>query len=328
MKKLCASLLALSVAVLPMKALAWGEVGHRVVAAVAWSYLTPQARSRVKALLDQDSDGLTAPDWLNRANWADKYRDADRETKGPAYTGTSNWHFVDIPAIKVTGQDAALAAEPGACPHPDLAAGVPAGVAGQAPADSCVIDKIRQFEAELKDPATPVQEQILALKFIEHFIGDIHQPFHAIDDQDHGGNCVSIAAGPKNSESLHSYWDSGVVFELMGIPQPVITDYNAPSTVSNAQVEAYAGKLEAAITAQDKAAWEKDDPALWAAESAVDAHDVGYDLHVAKLPTCAIDNRAAPIAPPPGYDAKARAVARTQLEKAGVRLAMVLNKVF
>jgi len=114
----------------------------------------------------------------------------------------------------------------------------------------------------------------------------------------------------------------------MGIPQPVITDYNAPSTVSNAQVEAYAGRLAAAISAKDKTAWEKDDPALWAAESAVDAHDIGYDLHVAKLPTCAIDNRASPIAPPVGYDARAKAVAQTQLEKAGVRLAMVLNKVF
>ena len=328
MKKLCASLLALSVAVLPMKALAWGEVGHRVVAAVAWSYLTPAAKAHIKALLDQDTDTLTPADWLDRANWADKYRDSDRDAKGPAYTGTGNWHFVDIPAVKVTDQAAARAAEPMACPHPDLPAGVAAGQAGAAPGDACVIDKIRQFEAELKDPATPVKEQILALKFIEHFVGDIHQPFHAIDDQDKGGNCVTIAYGPKGSENLHSYWDTGVVYELMGIPQPVVYDYNAPSTVSNAQVEAFAGKLGADITAQQKAAWEQDDPALWAAESAVDAHDYGYNLHVAKLPTCAVDNRATPIAPPAGYDKQAQVVAKAQLQKAGVRLAMVLNGVF
>ncbi len=328
MKKLCVSLLALSIAVLPMKALAWGEMGHRTVAAIAWAYMTPQARAKVKALLDQDTDTLTPSDWLDRANWADKFRDSDRDSKGPAYSGTSSWHFVDIPAVRVTDQAAARAAEPGACPHPDLPAGVAAGAAGQAPADSCVIDKIRQFEAELKNPATPVKEQILALKFIEHFIGDIHQPFHAIDDGDKGGNCVSIALGPKGSESLHSYWDSGVVYELMGIQQPAIYDYNAPSPVSNAQIEDFAGKLVASVTPQQKAEWEQDDPAQWAAESAVKAHDVGYDLHVARLPTCAIDNRADPIVPPVDYQAKARAVAKDQLEKAGVRLAMVLNKVF
>ena len=328
MKKLCASLLALSVAVLPMKALAWGEMGHRTVAAIAWAYMTPQARARVQALLDQDKDTLTAADWLDRANWADKYRDSDRDSKGPAYSGTSNWHFVDIPAARVTGMDAARDNEALACPHPDLPAGVAAGEAGAAPADSCVVSKIQQFEAELKNPATPVKEQILALKFIEHFIGDIHQPFHAIDNADKGGNCVSIALGPKGSESLHSYWDSGVVFELMGIAQPLITDYNAPSIVSNAQIEAFAGKLEAEVTPAQKAAWEQDDPALWAAESAVDAHDYGYNLHVAKLPTCAVDNRATPIAPPAGYDKQAQVVAKAQLQKAGVRLAMVLNGVF
>ena len=46
MKKLCVSLLALTVAVLPMRALAWGEMGHRTVAAIAWAYMTPKARAK------------------------------------------------------------------------------------------------------------------------------------------------------------------------------------------------------------------------------------------------------------------------------------------
>ena len=330
MKKLCVSLLALTVAVLPMRALAWGEMGHRTVAAIAWAYMTPKARAKVKALLDQDTDTLTAPDFLDRANWADKFRDSDRDSKGPAYSGTSSWHFVDIPAARVTSLDAARANEPTACPHPDLPAGVAAGQAGAAPADSCVIDKIRQFETELRSPETPVKEQILALKFLEHFIGDIHQPFHAIDNADKGGNCVSIALGPRGSEGLHSYWDTGVIYELMGISQPVITDYNAPSLVSNAQIEAFAGKLVASVTPAQKAAWEQqEDPGQWAAESAVLARNVGYEgLHVAQLPTCAMDNRQSPLAPPMGYQAKADAVAKDQLEKAGVRLAAALNKTF
>ncbi|MGZ3299029.1 MAG: S1/P1 nuclease, partial [Asticcacaulis sp.] len=274
-----------------------------------------------------DGDTLTAPDFLNRANWADKYRDSDRATKGPAYSGTSSWHFVDIPLSHAATLASARAAEPGACQSAELPGGVAAGAAGMAPAESCIVDKIRQFEAELTNPATPVREQILALKYIEHFIGDVHQPFHAIDDDDKGGNCISVAEGPKGSESLHSYWDTGVVYQLMGIAQPAVYDFNAPSPVSNSQVETYAGTLATAITPAQKTAWEHDDPAQWAAESAVAAREAGYDLHTAPLPNCAADNRNAPLALSAGYEKKARAVATEQLEKAGVRLAFVLNRI-
>jgi len=325
MKKWLVSLVALSVALSPMRALAWGEIGHRVVAAIAWSHMTPKARARVQALLDQDGDTLTPPDFLDRANWADKLRDSDRPTKGPFYSGTSSWHFVDIPLGKATGIDAARDSEPSACPHPDLPAGAAASAVGTAPADTCIVDKIRQFETELKDPATSVKEQVLALKFLMHFIGDVHQPLHAIDDQDQGGNCVSVVEGPKGSQSLHSYWDTGVIYDMMGIPQPLVVDYNAPSPASNAQVEAFAGTLT--VTPEQATSWEQDDPARWAAESAVMAHDVSYNLKVTTLPTCAMNNRNAPIAPPAGYNAGAEAVAKTQLEKAGIRLAMVLNAV-
>jgi len=326
MKKWLVSLVALSVAVLPMRALAWGEIGHRLVAAIAWSHMTPKARAKVQALLDQDGDTLTPPDFLDRANWADKLRDSDRATKGPFYSGTSSWHFVDIPLGKATGIDAARDVEPAACPHPDVPAGVTASAVGTVAAELRHADKIRQFEAELKDTATPVKEQILALKFLMHFIGDVHQPLHAIDDQDQGGNCVSVVEGPKGSQSLHTYWDTGVIYDMMGVPEPLVFDYTAPSPVSNAQVEAFAATLT--ITPEKQAAWGQDDPAQWAAESAVLAHNVSYNLKVATLPTCAMNNRNAPITPPDGYNAKAEAVAKEQLEKAGARLAMVLNRSF
>lgn len=323
MKKLVLSMAALSAAALPCHALAWGEVGHRLVAAVAWQYLTPAAQAKIKALLDQDTDTLTPSDFADRANWADKYRDSDRDSKGPAYTGTSNWHFVDIPAVKADSVADAEAAEASVCPHPTLADGQAASVG--APADSCVIDKIKQFEVELANPATPVKEQILALKFLEHFVGDVHQPFHAIDDQDKGANCVSIAEGPRNSESLHSYWDTGALLQLLKKPQS--SDYNAPSPVNPAEIEAIAKTWATDVTPEQKTAWSVDDPALWAAESAVLAHNVGYNLHMSKLPTCATDNRNEPIVPPAHYEQNAQAVVKEQIEKAGVRLAYVLNKI-
>src|SRR5277367_6162974 len=69
-------------------AAAWGDLGHEVTAMIAYGRLTPAARAKVDALLQADSDTLTAPDFASRATWADKYRNGHRET--------ANWHFVDI----------------------------------------------------------------------------------------------------------------------------------------------------------------------------------------------------------------------------------------
>src|ERR1700744_1432499 len=135
---------------------AWGDLGHQVTALIAYRHLLPQPRARLDALLASDGDPLTAPDFASRATWADKYRNSHRETAA--------WHFVDIEID-----------------HPDLSAacfGFPALGAGQAasagPANDCVVDKIDAFERELGDPATLQAERILALKFLMHFVGDMH----------------------------------------------------------------------------------------------------------------------------------------------------------
>jgi S1/P1 Nuclease len=53
---------------------AWGDLGHKVTALVAYRHLTAQARSKLDALLAADTDSLTPPDFASRATWADKYR--------------------------------------------------------------------------------------------------------------------------------------------------------------------------------------------------------------------------------------------------------------
>ena len=302
------SLAALLCALAPAQALAWGDNGHKVVADIAWAYLTPAAHTRISALLSHDRDRLTDNDFASRSTWADKYRDTDRP-EGPIYKGTQSWHFVDIPAGAAATIPDAEKAETALCPNPKAPSGHPASTLGQ----DCVVDKIRQLEAELANPATPATEQIVALKFLIHLVGDIHQPFHAIDHNDHGGNCVTLAAGHRGSMSLHSYWDSQVVTELAG-PR---------------SVDRFAKALVADITPAQKAEWQVDDPALWAAQSAVKAREIGYlGLNVKGLPTCDNPNTMAPFKLPIAYPRAARDTAKVQLEKAGVRLAFVLNKIF
>jgi hypothetical protein len=67
------------------------------------------------------------------------------------------------------------------------------------------MNKIRQFTAELKDPTTPAPERLLALKFLIHFVSDLHQPLHAADHQDRGGNCIGLNPPEDSEKNLHAY---------------------------------------------------------------------------------------------------------------------------
>lgn len=268
----------------PTAALAWGGEGHEIVAALARGYLTPQVREKVDQMLATDQDTLTAHDMLSESNWADRYRSEHKET--------GEWHYVDIELD-----------------HPDLKEacfGFPVSdsVASQGPAHDCVVNKVSEFTRELASPATPAGERLLALKFLLHFVGDMHQPLHDVDNHDKGGNCVLLSLGGPRQVNLHSYWDTVVVQGL--------------GDDSRAVAETLAHR----ITPENKADWEKGDPASWALEGFRVAQSVVYTI--GSKPGCASD--PTPIGLPPGYDTTAREVAAVQLEKAGVRLATILNR--
>jgi hypothetical protein len=284
MMKRCLALVAAMCALsFPVAVFAWGSEGHQIVAAIARGYLTLPVRAKIDAMLAADEDALTAHDMLAESNWADRYR--------TGHSQTSEWHFVDIELD-----------------HPDLTAacfGFPAAGpnASDGPAHDCIVGKVTEFTRELANPATPAAERLLALKFLLHFLGDMHQPLHAADNHDKGGNCVLLSLGGPRLVNLHRYWDTVVVQGLGDDPQAV------------------AEMLARTITPENKAGWEKGDPKSWALEGFEIARTVGYTL--GSKPGCTSDS--SPLSLPPGYAEAARATAAVQLEKAGVRLAAVLN---
>jgi hypothetical protein len=268
-------------------AFAWGEVGHKVVALIAWKHLDPAVKAKVEALLAADKDILTPPDFASRASWADRWDQEHKET--------AKWHFADV---EITDGDLAKACYG----FPKLA---PGQLASAGPADDCVIDKIPEFATELHDPATSEAERILALKYLVHFIGDMHQPMHIADHEDRGGNCIPLDDGSGQKRNLHGFWDTGVVKDLGPTP------------------EAIADTLDAAIKPEDAEAWVKGGPVDWATESFRLAVSVAYKLPV--MPTCA--DKAAPQKLELSYIKAARPVAAQQLQKTGIRLAATLNTV-
>jgi len=282
-KSLIALAAALAVLICP-PALAWGDLGHEVTALIAYRQLSPTARAALDALLASDTDTLTAGDFASRATWADKYRNAHRETAA--------WHFVDVEIDRPDLQDACFG-------FPTLHGGQ---WASQGPAQDCVVNKIDEFAAELKTPSTPAAERLLALKFLIHFMGDLHQPLHAADHHDRGGNCIGLSPPQGAQNNLHAYWDVSVVNAL---------------GQSAAQI---AEQLETRLSAADITAWTRGTPRSWA----MDTFEVGrHDAYaLPSTPTC---QSGGSVALSPAYMAQAEKDAAAQLLKAAVRLAAELN---
>src|SRR6266478_3234806 len=272
----------------PRSAIAWGDEGHEVVALVAQSFLDPDVRKRVSALLAADTSSLTAHDIASEATWADKFRDANADG---SRNKTRQWHFVDI-EITAPNLDAAC------FNHPAIPAGA---TASGGPADDCVVDKIQEFAAELADPATDLEEQVVALKFVLHFVGDLHQPLHSSDDHDRGGNDKRVSATGFPAGNLHHFWDTEFVDQLGPDAKTIASD------------------LIGHITAQQQAQWQVGGPTDWAKESFKIAQDDVYG----QLPQ---PNSHGSFRLTDDYVSTATNDVSLQLSKAGVRLAMILNQ--
>jgi hypothetical protein len=217
MKRRIAMLLVAAAATLisARPARAWDEVGHKVVARIAWNYMTPVARERAIALLmaapaDAGLRGLLPEDgrpladrqrdlFVNAAYWADQIRSRNHPGNRFAH---AEWHYVNF----FWQQDA-----PGgpAIDRPDK------GVAGE------LIAQETRIVPMLADAARPDSSRGVDLAWLLHLVGDAHQPLHNSaritpqdPDGDRGGN-LFLLAGIYPFNNLHAYWDA-----LIGYAHP------------------------------------------------------------------------------------------------------------
>jgi hypothetical protein len=292
---------------LPARAgLAWGPEGHRVIALVADRVLQqsePAVRAKVLALLATDKSGLTKTDIASEANWADALLDKSAEAR----LGTWNWH-----ATRFKPENPDIAA---ACfGRKPLPSGYPAS---RGPADNCSVDKLQQFVAELKNPETSEFQRLAALQFVLNLVGDVNDPLNAIDHGDQGGHCVALQIGGKPPVRLSAYWEDTLVRQAVG-PDP-------------------AGGAARLMTGLPPEApqWGAGNPEGWARENYEIAKAVTYAFTAAKpagkheFPARKGQQEACASAPlyqvGPEYETKALAAVRTQLAKAGLRLAAILR---
>jgi hypothetical protein len=181
---------------IPSQLFAWGPKGHAIVADIASSRLTPAARRNLQLLLGADN-------LASVASWADTVRKERDESYG--------WHFVDIP------KDA-----PGFSGERDCFRPQDKHKNADTDHHNCVVDRIEIFQKILGDENASTADRLEALKWLVHFVGDLHQPLHAVEEA-RGGNDIKLPVfgSPKCGDydcNLHWTWDT-LLLEHTGLSE-------------------------------------------------------------------------------------------------------------
>jgi hypothetical protein len=266
------ALLAAVAALIPSPALAWGKTGHRVVAAIADTQLSGLARAHVEEIL---GPGETLDE---AATWPDEMRSAP----GDFWQKTATpWHYVTLNGI----------------------------IYDHAPSEGDALEALNRFSKTLQDPQASLADKQLALRFIVHLVGDLHQPLHNGKCCDKGGNDVKVTFFGKPT-NLHAVWDAQLVDE----EQLSFTEL--------------AAKLERHMSSRQLIDWWDINPRDWISESA----EIRDALYPGPARPKKGEKRRKGQPPLPdlsyAYVYKFTPVMERRLSQGGVRLAAYLNAIF
>lgn len=263
--------LALLTLLTPPAARAWGNAGHQVVCEIAFERMGAEARQLVRDL--RRLDPARSPSFNASCIWPDEVRNS-------THRDTYEYHFVNVK---------------------DPAAGL--DLARDCEAKDCVSVAVRRYAVYLRDwvnDGRPQQGRVArraaeALKFLGHFVGDLHQPLHAGRKADLGGNDLEPVWEPTGqNRKLHGMWDTDI---------PSFGGIRGASSADDLLEE---------LDETEAATWKTLDPGAWVNESWVLARDVAYPSAEDDVVTEEEIEDALPIV-------------REQLLKAGVRLAHLLD---
>lgn len=178
-------LLVITASMRPAVAFAWGDVGHELVCGLSLHYMSKDAKAFVKKTLALGKylDGNGKNDFAEACVWPDK-------AKYTTFKGTYEEHFLNVPRNSN---------------HIDFAI--------DCAAMNCIAVGIQKNLVYLSRPAESKREKArkaAALRFLGHFIGDVHQPLHIANTEDWGGNKIKVYwfGEPTN---LHAVWDAGII---------------------------------------------------------------------------------------------------------------------
>ena len=276
-------LAALFLMLAPAPAAAWWEYGHETVATIADMNLSPGSRREVRRLLAQsrllETPQCAAATIEDASVWPDcikQYRDR--------FSYASSWHYQNVDVCRPFDQET---------PCRD---------------GNCVSAQIERQARLLADRTLPTRERIMAMAFLVHFVGDLHQPLHAGDRGDLGGNRFAVSYGLiAGRTNLHTVWDG--YFADRGISNPI----------------GGAAGILAEFTPAEQGAMRSGTVEDWARESWQASRDFAYGLVMAD--PCAPVLAERPVI---GEETTRRVVpiVRRQVARGGLRLARMIEEAF
>ena len=274
-----AAVVAVAIVSSPRPALAWGPEGHRIVAHLAYARLSPKARAAVDGLIahsaGQETPSCPVASMDDASTWPDCVRPLHAR-----FDYLAVMHYEDVPIC-------------GSVPKKTYC-----------PDGKCITDETRRAIAILNDARRPAADRLQALEEIAHFVGDMHQPLHAADNNDRGGNEVHVQVNG-HASNLHHVWDVEVL----------------ENAVWNSEAAAEAELRP--VVAANASSWSSGDVDSWLAETHRLAVSYVYP-RLAQPPACG--QPAPPQTISQAYLEGAAPIVREQLARAAVRLAVVLNR--
>jgi hypothetical protein len=245
---------------------AWGDEGHKVVCEIALRLVQPNTRVEIQKLISNDD---RFDSFSDSCTWPDHPRQRASE------------HFLNLPR-----DSDGLSSE--TCPG----------------ASACVVTAIRKdFEVLSSNSASPAQK-LESLKFLGHWVGDIHQPLHVSFEDDRGGNSIVVTG--ECGSNLHSAWDTCLVLRAVG------------EDVGEAATE-----LMKTITPARIESWTHSEPKEWANESFAIAEQAQTKYCIRQGASC--EQPAGKVKIDAAYILANTRIIREQLQKSGVRLAHLLD---
>jgi hypothetical protein len=259
---------------------AYWEYGHESVARIAWEQMRPDTRRQVAALLRQGRLLETPECPVSTIEQASVWADCIKPI-GDRFAYVYSWHYQNVDV----------------CKSFDLKAACKDG--------NCVSAQIERNARLLADPKVPVRERLMALALLVHFMGDLHQPMHAGDHQDLGGNKVAANYGIVGGRAnLHSIWDGWLAERAISTPP------SGPSAIL-AQISVTDRERIASGSVED-----------WSREMWGKARDLAYKTLVGD--PCG----AGPVERPILTEAQVRELipeVRTDVAEGGIRLARLID---
>jgi hypothetical protein len=240
-------------------ALSWFDKGHRIVGLIAHAKLNADVRKEIEKILP---GSMTLAD---AAIWPDH--------EGRSIRDFDPLHYVRIP------EDAAGYDQARDCPE-----------------RNCMVEALTWFSAAVADRNAPIMTRRLALRYVAHLVGDMHQPLHAGRAIDGGGTNIPVSYRGRTT-NLHFFWDTDLV------------------ELETGNEEEVANRLTTNLTEEERLKWQAGDPKQWTDESLMLVRSYAYSTG----PSVELSD---------DYVDKARPVVRRRLAQAGIRLAWLLNIAF